>query len=126
MVLKEFKNNCCRWKEFLRGINLKRVESKTNLNLSREEKLELIENCTRKNNKGMKTGLKPTNRFRAAPKESGNLESALCTIEKLILNHLFQNEPEPVSAKDSKIQSNLLTFKESNLIAIPTDKTNSV
>ena len=73
----------------------------------------------------MNTGLKPIKRFTHTPKGSDNVKTVLRTIKKLILEHLFQNKPKPLSAKDLKIQSIILILKESILVAIPTDKTNT-
>ena len=70
-------SHCLLLKEIWRNINLKKINTLTSSNLNEEEKIELLDLYTRKNNLGMKTGLKPINKFKPAPKGSNNLESAL-------------------------------------------------
>ena len=77
-------------------------------------------------NKGLKTGLKPINKFRQAPKGSNKLEYSLRSIEQTVLNYLMNNKQPKPSKKDKKIETILSSLNNTDLVAIPTDKTNTI
>jgi len=87
VALKNFKNNC-RWKEFWRKINIKKQLEKENPSLLINAKNKIDDDNSNDHNnitttsfnyqnKGLKTGLKPINKFRQAPKGSNELEYSL-------------------------------------------------
>ena len=133
VALKNFKNNC-RWKEFWRRINKKKQlerenpspsNSKTTLDTESDNDRTVIINQNYKH-KGLKTGLKPLHKFRQAPKGSDELEYSLRSIERIVLNYLMDNKQHKPSTKDKHIKSTLSSLSDTDLVAIPTDKTNSI
>ena len=141
LLLKSFKNDC-RWKEFWREIHPKKIEERTKkilclnvnknkINNKNSNKVELdldldLDLEEKKKSEGLKTNLKPVNKFKAAPKGSENLEAALRSIERLILNHLMEMDERSQALLNAQIQKTLKELRKTNLVAMPTDKTNSV
>ena len=129
-ALKKFKNNC-RWKEYWRLAKETFIQNQNKTKVTVENNNDLNFKITKTNNyhykhTGLNTGLKPSHRFIQAPKGSDDLKFSLKAIERTILNYLLNNTQAKTTPKDENIHSTLNSLCNSNLVAIPIDKTNSI